>query len=369
MHVTHVQAAIDSCLAQSDPDIEVLVVEDRCHVEMQRDARVILLPNYGAGVCDARNTGLNASSGEFVMFLDADDVIHARKVELQVKELDRHPEAGWCCCDVVIDETAVGRGLVFASSRYDYHQKFEDVWLYPHLREANFIPVMAPLVRRAVLDEHRLRFHDLLVPEDWHFWRALAKESRCRYVDDPLATYIKRPNGRNERRVPKPYCPDYKEPLRLNLGCGTPGTPSWHPMPEMHNLDKSMGWSFEDGLGTYVEGSVAGLTVSHSLMYVPIEKWPFVFGEFFRVLEPGGVVRITEDATDDQRAAAFGGWKGSDPAVTLTTRDKVLDALGTAGFDQYVATESHSYYVDGSLIQSQHGGWPHAFFVEGVKRA
>lgn len=320
----------------------------------------------GAGVAQARNLGMMYASGEFVMFLDADDAIMPTKVEQQILELRERPECGWCCSDVFIHEP--NGEMELASVRYGYHRKFGSSWIYPELAQANFIPVMSPLVRRQVLLDHGITFNDILLLEDWHFWRALSKESRVCYAPQVLATYFKQPNGRNSEKRPKVYAPDFKDPLRLNLGCGTPGTRSWHPMPEMHNLDASLGWKFEDGLGLYAEGSVSGITVSHSLMYVAMDRWPFVFAEFYRVLAPGGVLRITEDDTVHPKSTRRGGWQGSDPAVTLTTPERVIDAMDAAGFHQIkVLRATETMYLDASLCQAQHGEEPDVFFVEGVK--
>lgn len=153
----------------------------------------------------------------------------------------------------------------------------------------------------------------------------------------------------------------------INLGCGTPGTRSWHPIEGADNLDASMGWRFEDGLHQYVDRSVDGITISHALMYVAAVDWPFVFSEFARVLRDGGVVRITEDETLDTRSARLGGWKGSAPAVTLTHPLMVKAALEAAGLVAFDVDPGRSYFGDMTLIQQQHGDPPHVFFCEGVR--
>lgn len=145
---------------------------------------------------------------------------------------------------------------------------------------------------------------------------------------------------------------------RLNLGSGA------HPIDGFHNLDLENGWTFESGLHDYEDGSVEGLTISHALMFVALEDWPFVFSEFARVLEPGGVIRITEDATDDPKSERFGGFHD---AVTLTSKDRVLQHLGDVGLYLHDTGESVTHFRDDSLKQSWHGGAPKCFFVEGIK--
>lgn len=367
-HAQWLPDAIESALAQTVP-CDVIVVDDgstdATHEVLDRYAnrgvRVFQIPHQGPSA--ARNLGINRASGEFVMFLDADDVIAPEKVARQLREFT--PDIGWVLCDVLIEDDAKRRSIT-ASQQYRYADKDLGGWIQPELTKGPFIPVMSPLVRASVLEG--IRFEDGKVPEDYHFWHAVAGVARVRYVPEVLATYRHRRTGRS--RLPKrarAVSPNIVQPQRLNLGCGTPTTRSWHPIDGMINLDKSLGWRFEDGLGDFIDGSVAGITISHALMYVDEQDWPAVFAEFARVLQPGGVVRITEDDAVNPVSIRYGGWKGSEPAVTLTSAALVRRHLERAGLVAHDVDQSSTRYADGSLLQAQHGEAPHVFFIEGVR--
>lgn len=154
--------------------------------------------------------------------------------------------------------------------------------------------------------------------------------------------------------------------ILLNLGCGTPDTESWAPIEGCVNLDRSLGWRFEDGLGAYATGSIDGITVSHALMYVELADWPAVFAEFARVLRDGGVVRITEDETQDTRSPRHGGWRGSQPAITLTFPELVKAYLRAAGLVAHDCDPGETR-GDPRLVQHLHGDPPDVFHVEGVR--
>ena len=146
--------------------------------------------------------------------------------------------------------------------------------------------------------------------------------------------------------------------VKLNLGSGA------HPLDGFENLDATNGWLFEAGLD-YPDESVEAISESHGLMYVALSDWPYVFSEIERVLQPGGIVRITEDATDDRRSSRYGGW--NETVVTLTSRDLVRAHMEIVGLEYQDVSETFSYWQDGSLIQRWHGGTPKVFHCEGLK--
>lgn len=90
------RAAIESTLAQSYADIEVVVVDDGSIDDTSAVAaeypsvRYVRQPNLGVG--EASNRGIKEASGEFVVFLDADDALTTEAVETSVKRLEERPE-------------------------------------------------------------------------------------------------------------------------------------------------------------------------------------------------------------------------------------------------------------------------------------
>lgn len=145
--------------------------------------------------------------------------------------------------------------------------------------------------------------------------------------------------------------------VKLNLGCG-PAV-----LDGFENLDAATGWRFEDGL-PYADATVAVITISHALMYVPLAEWPAVFADLARVLEPGGIVRVTEDDTEEPESERFGGWHD---AITLTAPELVMGHLADAGLAAFRVGMDETLFRDRSLIQQLHGAPPKVFAVEGRK--
>ena len=94
----YVAAAIDSGLAQTHDHCEVIVVDDGSADGTGRflrrrygaEIRYIAQDNQGPGI--ARNRGIEAARGEYIQFLDADDQLHAQKVELGLDVFQNDPD-------------------------------------------------------------------------------------------------------------------------------------------------------------------------------------------------------------------------------------------------------------------------------------
>lgn len=147
------------------------------------------------------------------------------------------------------------------------------------------------------------------------------------------------------------------ECVKLNLGAGP------NPLEGFDNLDPTYEprWSFPQPIPYAVE-SVDAITVSHVLMYVPLEDWPACFAEMARVLAPGGVVRLTEDAIGGEGSARETIRPG---AAVATTADLVMAHLRDAGLYAELVTANVSAWHEKSLVQRNYGQAPDVFHVEG----
>lgn len=103
--------AVDSVLAQTYDDLELIIVDDESTDNTREvaasidDPRVRYIWQKNRGVSAARNAGVQASSGEYIAFLDADDTFISTKLEAQVQALDPNPDtglvaSGWYVVDV-----------------------------------------------------------------------------------------------------------------------------------------------------------------------------------------------------------------------------------------------------------------------------
>jgi glycosyltransferase involved in cell wall biosynthesis len=204
-HARFVGAAIDSALAQTVSAFEVIVVDDGSTDETptvlaRYAARVRVLRQENRGLSAARNAGLAAAHGTFVSFLDADDVMAPTKLAAQLEVLERSHAIGWTYCDVLMETVATG-ATARASERFGYASRALDGWLFPELIHGNFIPAIAPLVRRTALEAAGGFDERLTALEDWDMWLRLSLIAEARYTPAVLVTYRIRPDGMSEDRA------------------------------------------------------------------------------------------------------------------------------------------------------------------------
>jgi glycosyltransferase involved in cell wall biosynthesis len=98
--MTYLPETLESVLNQTFTDFEVLIINDgscdgvdewASHIQ---DSRVRLISQANQGLPGARNTGIWHSKGEYLAFLDADDIWESSKLEKQVKCLDKNLNVG-----------------------------------------------------------------------------------------------------------------------------------------------------------------------------------------------------------------------------------------------------------------------------------
>lgn len=180
--------AAHSVLAQTYRPIEVIIVDDGSTDDTGRVAeglaatntdlvRVLHVPNGGPG--RAREAGRQVARGEFIQYLDSDDLVLPRKFEIQVGALRAHPE-----CDIAYGKTQFARvGQIPVSNAHKGTGKRHE-FLFPELLVGRWWSTNTPLYRRSLCD--RLGpWTDLWNEEDWEYEaRAAAMGTRLCYCDE-----------------------------------------------------------------------------------------------------------------------------------------------------------------------------------------
>lgn len=190
----HIQRAIDSVLAQSVSDFELVVVNDGSTdggdylVSTIKDPRVRLTAQSNAGVGAARNCGVQQASSELVAFLDADDEWSPDFLKTVIGLYRRFPEAGM-----------FATAYRFSHGRRTWHPHFVDCPDRPHgdLLPDYFSSAIgpAPVSASSVMIPKQVFHRTGLFPiefsrgEDLHMWARIALRYRVAWSPVVCAIY------------------------------------------------------------------------------------------------------------------------------------------------------------------------------------
>jgi glycosyltransferase involved in cell wall biosynthesis len=193
-----VEEAIESVRQQSFSDWECLVVDDGSTDNTKQivekisaeDPRVSYFYQENKGLSAARNTGIIESVGEFFQFLDSDDLLETRKLELQLDYLFSHPEIDIVYGDMryFSSDNPLERLFSLKNSNRPWMPKISGKGkeILRHLLRDNIMVVNSPLIRRRVVNATGLFDEGLNANEDWEYWlRCALNEFNFVYLDLP----------------------------------------------------------------------------------------------------------------------------------------------------------------------------------------
>jgi hypothetical protein len=183
----YLSSAIESVLAQSYRDFEIVVVDDGSTDDTESVLRrfaasIRLLNTCHQGPAAARNRGIKASDGEYVAFLDADDWWVPQKLDEQLAEFEKDTAAGLVFSDL---EVLSDDGMVtpsFLSSR----PLAASGYVFDQYLRSRFILTSSVLVRRKCLERVGLFDESMLSLEDCELLLRLCYEYKVALVSKAL---------------------------------------------------------------------------------------------------------------------------------------------------------------------------------------
>lgn len=247
-----VREAIDSVLAQTFKDFELIVINDGSIdgseevVRSYSDPRIVYVKNeVNSGLANVRNKGIGLVRGQYLAWLDCDDISLPTRLEKQVSLLDANPKIGLCGTWV--------RTIGLSKA---------DIWQYPV--EPEFLrarmlfddpfATSSIMMRSACVLEQNLRFQiDHPPAEDYELWERVSREWVVTNVPEVLTYYRVHPAQTSTSNSVKQRASvwitqsrllaqmgiaasEEEKELHLNIGAG------WRFLPDLSQLEATRDW-------------------------------------------------------------------------------------------------------------------------------
>ena len=198
--------AIESCLRQTHQDIEIIVVNDGSTDNTQEVAErypVRHIYRENGGLAAARNTGIEHAKGEFLQFLDADDILLPEKISRCLAVFEQYPDT-----DIVYTDFELrAEDMQSALPNLDTRPKPEGAGKRDVLRKlinetATFWVPHCVLVKTEVIRAVGCFEEGCLGVEDWNCWIKLAaSDANFQYLNEKLVWYRHTAGSLSKREI------------------------------------------------------------------------------------------------------------------------------------------------------------------------
>ncbi|PKH67677.1 hypothetical protein CXF59_07160 [Flavobacterium sp. ALD4] len=185
--------AIQSVVDQSYEHIEIIVIDDGSYNNYAESICAQFSNcNYfykeNGGLSSARNYGVNLAKGEYIGFLDDDDLWESSKIEKQVKVLLENPSIDCVHSSAaVVDKNGSPTGDIIGATQNKVHKR--SGYVFWNALGTWVVKSPTPLVRKKVFQPDLLFDETIKVGEDVDFYQRMFYRHKVCYINEPLAFY------------------------------------------------------------------------------------------------------------------------------------------------------------------------------------
>ena len=185
---------IESILSQSIQNIELLLVDDGsqdnsaqiCDEYSQKDTRVRVIHKENGGVSSARNLGIKEAKGEWITFVDADDYLDKRTIEVCAAHFAENDIVRFSMRIIYSEDEK--NTIVYSISEVDKEEYIAQV-----ISRKTLLGVWGGFYKKELFEKYDIIFDKTLISgEDWVvLFQLIQNAARIKIINNPLYQYIK----------------------------------------------------------------------------------------------------------------------------------------------------------------------------------
>jgi hypothetical protein len=184
-----IEEAVESALCQTYKDFEIIIVDDGStdntkDVLQKFHNKIRYVYKNNGGVASARNSGIKHAHGEYIAFLDSDDLWLPERLKIGVQALDFDKNIGLFFSDC----HRVFNGKRVSKTYFDAYKPYSG-FVFKQLYMQDFIPTSTVLVRKDCLRLLGMFDGNLPSCEDYDLWLRISTCFKINYTKMPLAIY------------------------------------------------------------------------------------------------------------------------------------------------------------------------------------
>jgi len=208
-HARYLKRAIQSVLNQSYKNWEMIIIDNHSTdntdkvIAFFQDMRITYLKIYNDGIiAKSRNAGIRLAKGEWIAFLDSDDLWYPRKLQKAI-EVIRHDSSIDVCCnnELQVDEVKKSKKkLIYGPYCSNFYRDL--------LVNGNCLSTSATMVKREFLKKNTIFFREnkeFVTVEDYDFWMLLARASAnfkfIKSIQGEYTVHNNNASGQNSKHI------------------------------------------------------------------------------------------------------------------------------------------------------------------------
>ena len=188
----YITGAINSVISQTYKNLEIIVIDDGSKDNTKETLEYYMkagLINYiyqeNKGPAGARNEGIRTATGEYIAFLDADDLWMKDKLQLQIDYIQRNPQYKVIFSDFM--EMSDGKITFNSYLKEGGYKNVGEGYLYDNLIKESFISPITAIISRDIFVKVGLFDEELIIGEDRDMWLRVAEEFQIGFLNKVLS--------------------------------------------------------------------------------------------------------------------------------------------------------------------------------------